>query len=271
MGRHPFAVAGLLLLLPAACSDPERTDIQYRIAKTEGERDQVRLALDDESAKVAILQEQLAAEKEQREIDRAEVNLARDRVRQLDQANDELLALLEQRTRVASERSRVSASPLPNSVDRRLRQFAARHSGRVWYDPGRAAISLANDRLFEPGADQVRAAAQALLGELAGIAAELPAEGYEVIIVGHTDDTPISSPATLTKHASNWHLSVHRAIAVKNVLVSAGLPERRTGVMGYGPHRPIGDEKPRNRRVEVFFARKGEVRVLAPIHFEPQQ
>ena len=119
--------------------------------------------------------------------------------------------------------------------------------------------------LFPDQPYAIAAAAQALLGELAGIAALAPAEEFEIIVVGHTDDTPISEPATLAKHPSNWHLSVHRAIAVKNTLVSAGLPEARMGVMGYGPCRPLGGDKARDRRVEVFFVRKGEVKPLPAI------
>jgi flagellar motor protein MotB len=53
------------------------------------------------------------------------------------------------------------------------------------------------------------------------------------------------------------------------VLVSAGLPEARLGVMGYGPCRPLGDDKASNRRVEVFFTRKGEVKALPAIDVPP--
>jgi chemotaxis protein MotB len=271
VGKHSLLVAGLLLALLIGCESPDRGDLEYRVNKAEGERDQLQVTLDDERAKVVILQERLATEQKKRAIDRAEVNLVRDRERELEQANKDLLALLEQRARAESERPAVPASPLPERIDRQLQALAARHGGRVWYERGRGAISFANDRLFEAGSDDIRAGSQTAFGELAEIAAQLPAADYELIVVGHTDDTPISSANALARHPSNWHLSVHRAIAVKNTLVSAGLPESRMGVMGYGQHRPLGDDKARNRRIEVFFVRRGDVKALPPIHPEPSQ
>jgi chemotaxis protein MotB len=265
MSKHALLIAGLGLSSLIACQAPDHHDLEYRISKVEAERDHLQARLDDERAKVLILQERLTLAEQKHEVDAAEANLAHDRVRQLEQDNDKLLTLL-QRREPALERPPVPASPLPPEIDRQLQDFATRHPGRVWYDRGRGAVSFANDRLFEPGSDTVRAAAQALLGELAGVAVQLPAEDFEVIIVGHTDDTPISATATLAQHPSNWHLSVHRAIAVKSTLVSAGLPESRLGVMGYGPNRPLGEDKARNRRVEVFFVRKGEVKPLGPVH-----
>jgi chemotaxis protein MotB len=271
MHKSPLALAAALLVLPIGCADGQRRDRQYRINKAETESNQLRLALDDERAKVTVLQERLAAEKRQHEIDQAEVNLSRERVQQLEQANSDLVTLMQERARSGVQPPSVPASPLPDSVDRQLRRLAERYAGRLWYDRGRGGVSLADDQVFESGSDVVRPAAQALLGELAAIAARLPAEEYEVIIVGHTDDTPISSSAALARHPSNWHLSVHRAIAVMNTLSSAGLPENRMGVMGYGPHRPLGKDKTRNRRIELFFARRGEIKPLPPIRPTPGQ
>jgi hypothetical protein len=41
------------------------------------------------------------------------------------------------------------------------------------------------------------------------------------------------------------------------------------GVMGYGPYRPLGNDPARNRRVEVYFVRKGEVKPLPAVHVPP--
>ncbi len=265
MSRSVLPLASLGLTLLVACGAPDRRDRDHQLSKVEGERGQLQAALDDERAKVVFLQERLAAEQQQHAITRAEAALLHDRVRQLERDKDELVALLDRRDSAALERPDVAASPLPEDVDRQLETLAARHQGRVWYDRGRAAVSFANDRLFESGSAEVRAGAQGVLGELAGIVALTPAEEFEIIIVGHTDNTLISDPGTLAKHPSNWHLSVHRAIAVKNTLVSAGLREARMGVMGYGAYRPLGDDAARNRRVEVFVVRKGKVEALPTI------
>jgi flagellar motor protein MotB len=259
-----FAVT-LAAVLLSGCGGADRQGVQA--AKAESERARLQHALEDERAKVTILQERLAAERLEHQTTRAEVNLWRERIRQLEQENDKLITLLEKQGRQAPERPRVAASPLPANIDQQLQAFAKRHSQRVTYDRGRAGVSFANDPLFASGNDQVRGDALPVIGELAGIAALLPAQEYEVIVVGHTDDTPISR--TRDKYPSNWHLSVWRAIAVKNVLVSAGLPEARLGVMGYGPGRPLGEDRARNRRVEVFFVRRGEVKALPAIRVPP--
>lgn len=262
--QAPLA-AGMVLMLFAGCAAPDRRDLDHRAGKVEGERDQLQLALDDERAKVAILQERLESERQGADLARTEASTQRDHASRLERANEQLQDLLQRQTQAALASPQVSATPLPPEIDRQLQAFVGRHAGRIWYDRGRAAVSFADDRLFEPGGDAVRAGARSVLNELAGIAAQTPATDFELIVVGHTDDTPISSEPALAKHASNWHLSVHRAIAVKNVLVAAGLPEARMGVMGYGPCRPLGADKARNRRVEVFFARRGEIRPAAPI------
>ena len=83
----------------------------------------------------------------------------------------------------------------------------------------------------------------------------------EFTVVGHTDDKPISKPATRSKHPTNWHLSTNRANSVVTTLAGAGLKEGRMGAAGYSmfqPAVPNTDDKARqiNRRVEIF--------VLAP-------
>lgn len=257
-------LAVLILPMPWGCDSTGRQDLEYRLSTAEGERDRMRAALDDERAKVVILQERVAEQERIQAIASAEASLTRERLRQLEQNNQRLVTLLERRNGL-SEQPAVPASPLPEAVDQQLQAFAKRHSGRVWYDRGRAAVSFANDRMFESGSDAIEPAAQRILGELVGITAGVPAADFEIIVVGHTDQTPISGQATLAKHPSNWHLSVHRAIAVKNVLVTAGLPESRMGVMGYAANRPLGNDPGRNRRVEVYFVRSGEVKPLPAV------
>mgnify|MGYP003693640179 CR=1 FL=1 len=58
-----------------------------------------------------------------------------------------------------------------------------------------------------------------------------------MVVVGHTDTLPIG-PITGRKHPTNWHLSVHRAIAVMFTLKNYGVEYLRMGCMGYGEFRP---------------------------------
>ncbi|GIL21535.1 MAG: hypothetical protein BroJett042_00480 [Bacteroidota bacterium] len=75
----------------------------------------------------------------------------------------------------------------------------------------------------------------------------------KVEISGHTDN--------IGSHAYNVGLSQRRAQAVKKHLVNAGIEEGRITVVGYGPDKPIADNKTRanrqlNRRTEFTIIEK---------------
>jgi outer membrane protein OmpA-like peptidoglycan-associated protein len=70
-----------------------------------------------------------------------------------------------------------------------------------------------------------------------------------VEIHGHTDN--------VGKAASNKKLSLRRAEAVRSWLVMKGIDSSRIGVKGFGPERPIADNKTaegraQNRRIEFY-------------------
>ena len=261
-----MSMAGLLLAALVGCvSTQQHQNVEFRLQKVESERDNCRQSLISERAQVAALNERLSAERRKAASAQAQTSIFQERIVQLQRKNKELENLFETRAAAPLRRPEVPISPLPPELDQALRQFAEKFQARVWYERQRGAVSFANDRLFEPGSDVVRADAHAALHEFAAIASRALPEQYELNIVGHTDDTPIRKPETLARHPTNWHLSVHRAIAVKDVLGQAGLPASRLGVMGYGQYRPVSDDHARNRRVEIFLVRKGQAQSLAPV------
>ena len=76
--------------------------------------------------------------------------------------------------------------------------------------------------------------------------------GFTALVEGHTDNLPVRSGP----FASNQELSEARAEAVRDVLVSMGVPTSRFLVLGYGDTRPIAsnataDGRGMNRRVDV--------------------
>lgn len=147
---------------------------------------------------------------------------------------------------------------LPAELDRALKDFASRHPDVIAYDPQRGAVRWKSDLTFAKGSDEVRPTARASLAEFAEIVKSQAASQFEVIIVGHTDTLRISSAVTKRNHPTNWHLSVHRAIAVKDVLRRSGIEQERMGCMGYGEFHPREPNPPRggneaNRRVEIFL------------------
>ena len=128
----------------------------------------------------------------------------------------------------------------------------------------RADIRIAGDRfvfqaevLFPPASAELSATGEARIRELArtliDLARRIPPDVPWVLRVdGHADRSPIrGSP----RFASNWDLSAARAIAVVQVLVSAGLPPDRAAATAFGEFQPIdpGDSPEalaRNRRIE---------------------
>jgi chemotaxis protein MotB len=258
-------LAGVLSLCTWIVGCAPGGDTQFELRKAEQERDALKQRLSDEQARNAAWQARFDTEERQWSADRATVATLTTRVEQLSKTNEELGARFKDMEKRPVTRPAVPATPLPAEVDDALNALAAKYTDRVWYERGRGAVSFANDRMFDPGSDVVRSEAQPALNELAAILARTPANEYEIIVVGHTDETAITKPETLAKHPSNWHLAAHRAIGVKDVLVKAGLPPARFGVMAYAEFRPVGSEPARNRRVEIFVVRKGEVQPLAPV------
>ena len=78
-----------------------------------------------------------------------------------------------------------------------------------------------------------------------------------VRVDGHTDSDPVKKLKTKGIN-DNIHLSTMRAMAVRDFLVSKGVPQDRVFVAGFGEFWPIAagksaKDKQRNRRVEVYL------------------
>jgi chemotaxis protein MotB len=77
-------------------------------------------------------------------------------------------------------------------------------------------------------------------------------KGYQVVISGHTDNTPINTE----KFPSNLELSAARAINVANSLINNGVSPERVSIQGFSEYRPLFDNtspenRQANRRVEI--------------------
>ena len=116
---------------------------------------------------------------------------------------------------------------------------------------GRAAIEQKGDRLttidvasaafFEPGSATLSDSGKALLQPVAASFKEERFKDYEIIIEGHTDDTPIHN----TQFPSNWELSTARATAVVRYFLEQGIPATKVRAAGYAdtfPKVPNRDE-----------------------------
>lgn len=158
----------------------------------------------------------------------------------------------------------ITGPKLPESLHTALKQFANDHPTSVVYDETRGTVKWKSDLLFAVGSDVVKGSSKASLRGFTDIIKSAAGADFEVIVVGHTDATPIVQAATKAKHPTNWHLSAHRAIAVAFVLTQNGYPVQRVGVMGMGEYRPIADNSTpagasQNRRVEIYIVPKGSI------------
>jgi flagellar motor protein MotB len=96
---------------------------------------------------------------------------------------------------------------------------------------------------------------------LRGVAEQLKADkfkDYQITVEGHTDDTPIATPA----FPSNWELSTARAASVVRFFLAEGLASSKLRAAGYAdtfpklPNRtasgaPIPENQAQNRRVVI--------------------
>jgi len=151
----------------------------------------------------------------------------------------------------------LGSGPLPDEVVDALNDLASRYPQLLQFDAQRGLLRFAADFTFALGSTELSDSAQAALRTLAGILASPEAQGLEIRVVGHTDNVPIRRAETRAKHPTNLHLSAHRAIAVRDALVTDGVNPIRFSVVGYGEFRPVvangKNGAPENRRVEVFL------------------
>jgi len=170
--------------------------------------------------------------------------------------------LEKRRALIASMVGQLGAAQLPVELSTMLEDFA---NGKemVTYDSSRGIVKFSSDLLFKRGSDVVAAGAAEAIKSLCKILNSEHGEKFDIIIAGHTDDIPIGKPATRAKHPTNWHLSVHRAISVQNMMAKSNIAQGRTSVRGFGEYRPIVPNKPnkkgnpQNRRVEIYIVHKG--------------
>ena len=152
---------------------------------------------------------------------------------------------------------------LPPELTTLLEDFAKTHGGMVTYDADKGIVKFSSDLLFNKGSDEVTSSAASAVKSLCTILNSKEAQDFDIIIAGHTDDIPIQKPETLKLHPTNWHLSVHRAIAVEKVMEASNVNPKRMSVRGFGEYRPVVPNAPNkggaeeNRRVEIYIVPKG--------------
>ncbi len=105
---------------------------------------------------------------------------------------------------------------------------------------------FAKSILFDTGKSTIKATSFETLASIKNVMNEYPSARFR--IEGHTDNTG--------KLATNERLSKERAAAVKDYLIANGVNASRLESEGYGPSKPVADNKTaagraQNRRTEV--------------------
>ena len=112
-------------------------------------------------------------------------------------------------------------------------------------------LNVPSDLSFDTGRADIKPNMRPILDQFASGLAGQP--NTDVRIVGHTDSTGSDD--------TNNRLSMDRAQATKNYLVSRGVNPTQVQVAGRGEHEPVADNtsdagRARNRRVEIFMGER---------------
>ena len=122
-------------------------------------------------------------------------------------------------------------------------------------------ITFRGSVFFQAGSTELLPEAKTLLENLIPVV-QSKSSHFNVVVEGHTDDTPIHSEL----FASNWELSAQRASAVIRLFESHGFGRAHLRAIGYAdtmpvvPNRdkagiPIPDNQSQNRRVVIKLVR----------------
>lgn len=257
-GLSVLALAVLVGMSGCCCGVPRS---QYRMSQINAarlhEQGQMMAGQLGEAQQMA---NQLAMERQQ--LEQANADLAN----RLNVANQRVDNLMAEREQVHGKYQDLLAStgangnPLSDEASRRFQELSKRFPG-FEFDPKTGVSRFDETILFDSGSDQLRADAAPLLKEFSAIMNDNESRRLNILVVGHTDDQPISKANTKAKHPTNWHLSTNRANSVVLQLTKMGINDTRMGAAGYSMYQPVApntDKQTRqlNRRVEIF--------VLAP-------
>ncbi len=154
-----------------------------------------------------------------------------------------------------------------------LERLAQANPDLMEWDAKRNMIRLRSDLTFGSGSTVVKPQASETLSQLAGVLERPEAQPYEVRIVGHTDNVPVTARPG-RRFQNNWELSAFRAISVKDIFRQAGISSSRMSIAGYGEFQPVvanpANGAEANRRVEIFLVPKPSTTV-APVEDQPEQ
>ena len=243
-----LALCGLMapVLTLGACVSAEkyekslqvRRSLQEQLVSVTNERDAMKSQLIGRD-------QQLEQARENLEIMEVDYNTMQGAVDELSMSNQDL----------AIQLSEMEINALPGTVSRRLAALAAAYPEAIEYDETNGALRFMSDFTFNSGQAELKRSAGPGLTALADILETTEANGFEIMVVGHTDN--VKPSRSRAKYPTNLYLSAARAIAVRDALVQSGVTPERLTIAGKGEYQPLVPNvkggTPENRRVEIFL------------------
>jgi flagellar motor protein MotB len=170
--------------------------------------------------------------------------------------NGDLDAWIAKYDELKKQLAALEINQLPPDLSKELEALALSNPDVFEFDERTGMLRFKNDFTFDPGSDQLKPGASAVLARLASILNSPSASEFEVKVVGHTDNTPVVR--TKAKFGNNMMLSVYRSASLRNALVKDGVTAGRFQIAGYGEYRPIvvngSKGAVENRRVELYLS-----------------
>jgi len=232
-----------------------RDELLAKLDTADEERQQQAKLSDEAQAQVMILNQQVAALRQQL----ADLSATLDLIEAENKEKDVQIANLGRRLNVALASKVQELSRYRSEFFGRLREVLGdRKDVRIVGD----RFVFQSEVLFASGSAELGEAGMRQLAQLAStlleIAKKIPKELPWILRVdGHTDRAPIST----SEFASNWELSTARAISVVKFLIEQGISPEHLAATGFGEFQPLEpgftDEAfRRNRRIELKLDRR---------------
>ncbi|WP_156291255.1 flagellar motor protein MotB [Oceanobacillus salinisoli] len=120
-------------------------------------------------------------------------------------------------------------------------------------------VTILNDVFFDSGSAAVKSDGRLVAREISNFLYSDPP--HQIVISGHADDVPVNN----RRFASNWELSVTRAVNFMTLVLENGnLDPTLFSAKGYGEYNPIvpntsEENRAKNRRVEVLILPNYEI------------
>lgn len=135
-----------------------------------------------------------------------------------------------------NEADLASMTALGKKLSKTLAPWIKSGNARIIQNSQGLRIDIKDVALFTAGSADLTEPAKVMLKD---VAAPLTINSQDVLIEGHTDNTPIHIQNAA--FFSNWELSAVRASSITSLLNEAGIDKIRLSALGYGPSQPTAD------------------------------